>query len=554
MKKNKEYKKILRPPRLYINKKGHRYVKFRGKKMKIDSKLSNKNLVKVVINNMSEEKKRRRIIRKPLKKVNHSLIPPEANSSSMNLILRNLNDDLQKLKTKKLLLKNAINNNNEKDTPMITLKDVKEELPKIKDDEAIVLMKDKPPLKLNKKEIENKMNATKILKKELDKKEIEIKEKENLIKKQKEIADEEAKIKNEELNRIQDEKKKQEEEKKKIEQEEEDNRIRKENNKKIREGSLYFDSIKNKKPIFYLTHNPAPKQTKSLFKDEGDKLIMGSRGNKEKERIFADRKKKFEKDLESNINEIRKSDNPLDKIFIQKLDQKFEKKPMNEAFKITPAGRLTADPTIFNINIHDEEFENNEPQEEQEEEEAVQAVQEEEQEGEGLYLRGKGLWNDEIDKIMEPFKNEGYLGTISSDEIKNLIPKVKKGNKYSFIMNLSKKKDRGSHWIAVYIDPIDDMSLEYFDSLAQPPSKQFQKDIKYLIDKLKPDTYLKFKINKIKKQSDSTDTCGWMAIKFLEDRYNNIEFKDSTGYNDVKRGEKEANELKNNLTDGFGYI
>jgi hypothetical protein len=55
MKKVKEYKKITRPPRLYQDKKGKKYVKIRGKKIKIDSLLNNKNLVKVIVNNRSQE-------------------------------------------------------------------------------------------------------------------------------------------------------------------------------------------------------------------------------------------------------------------------------------------------------------------------------------------------------------------------------------------------------------------------------------------------------------------------------------------------------------------
>jgi hypothetical protein len=499
-------KKIKRPPRLFINKKGHRYVKLKGKRMKIDSKLSNKNLVKVVINNMSQEKKIKRRIRKPLLKANHSLRPPEATSSSMNnLIVKNLNDELQKLKNEK---KNLIENNK---TPTITEPKLIEEKPP--KDKAFV-MYGKKKFILDKNEVKNIMEA----KNKLEQTEAEKKK----IKKEKDKAEEELR------NREAEEKRIQKEEQKKRKNQEYLDKARKE-----------LDDIKKKS---HYKEKDRETGISYFFSQPKNNKFPTSKNLNDKTQYFQD-----------SLATLKKSHNAYDNFVHQKLTETIGDKPISEILRPSSKNKNNYlsdihfpsfeefDKTFIEKKMND--FENEEPNN-----------KEEEQEGEGIKLRGNGLWNDEIDEIMEPFKNEGFLGTISSDEIKTLIPKIKKNNKYSFIMNLSKKKDKGTHWIAVYIDPIDDMTLEYYDSLAQPPTKQFQEDIKYLIDKLKPDTYLKFKINKIKKQSDSTDTCGWMAIKFLEDRYNGIDFKDSTGYNDVKTGEKEANELKKSVTGGFGYI
>ena len=69
-------------------------------------------------------------------------------------------------------------------------------------------------------------------------------------------------------------------------------------------------------------------------------------------------------------------------------------------------------------------------------------------------------------------------------------------------------------------------------------SENFVKDIKPFIDKINPSVYLKFKINRIKHQSVSSENCGYFAMKFLMDRFNGKPWQDGSGYSDVR-------ELKN---------
>src|ERR1700678_2160238 len=116
-------------------------------------------------------------------------------------------------------------------------------------------------------------------------------------------------------------------------------------------------------------------------------------------------------------------------------------------------------------------------------------------------------------------------------------------------MNLDKSNQSGSHWVSVFIDPTKDKSLEYYDSFGDQPSK----DIKYVINKMHPDTYLKFKVNHIVQQSAKSNNCGIFAAKFLMDRFENYPFKDCTKFNDVKYGEETANKLKKQWHK-FGYI
>ena len=84
-------------------------------------------------------------------------------------------------------------------------------------------------------------------------------------------------------------------------------------------------------------------------------------------------------------------------------------------------------------------------------------------------------------------------------------------------------------------------------------SKEFMHNIKYVIDKIKPDTYLKFKVNRVVQQSAKSSNCGLFSMKFLTDRFEGYPFKDCTKYNDVKAGEKMANKLKKKFHK-FGYI
>jgi hypothetical protein len=149
----------------------------------------------------------------------------------------------------------------------------------------------------------------------------------------------------------------------------------------------------------------------------------------------------------------------------------------------------------------------------------------------------KGLWNYEIDEIMKDYKDkEGFLGVIPRDGLDYIYDKMEERKPLSFIMNtLGSNDKRVGHWVAINID---DDNVEYYDPLGDEPDDDFNEDIKSIVDKYNSSVFQKFKINKIKKQSDKTNTCGWHSMAFLVKRYNGEDFKDSTGYNDVINGEK----------------
>jgi hypothetical protein len=160
--------------------------------------------------------------------------------------------------------------------------------------------------------------------------------------------------------------------------------------------------------------------------------------------------------------------------------------------------------------------------------------------------KGKGLSTTEIGNMMDGVK--GFIGVYPANFLKMLPKNLPK--KFGFVMNLDKANKSGSHWVAVWVDTEQDLSVEYYDSFAREPSKDFLKQIKKLIDRLNINVYLKFKINRIQEQKTSTANCGWFAMKFIIDRKNGIPFKESTNYNDSTKGEKDIEEFKNK----FSYI
>ena len=166
--------------------------------------------------------------------------------------------------------------------------------------------------------------------------------------------------------------------------------------------------------------------------------------------------------------------------------------------------------------------------------------------GGGKVYSENGLYDDEIEKIMKKYVDKGFKGVYSINE----IPKIPVSDVMGFIMNLDPSYKPGSHWVAVYIDTKHDKSLEYYDSYADEPPKQFMKNINVLIKKLNPSVYLKFKVNRIVHQRANSSNCGWFAMKFLLDRFMGIPFKDCTGYSDILRSERNIESFK----EKFNYI
>ena len=155
-----------------------------------------------------------------------------------------------------------------------------------------------------------------------------------------------------------------------------------------------------------------------------------------------------------------------------------------------------------------------------------------------------GLWDYQIESMMKGVPN--FQGCIAADEVEKLPP----NKNMSFIMNLSPTNKSGSHWVACHMDTDNDREIDYYDSFGEEPSIDFLKQMKTLVNKIKPATYLKFKTNKIVDQRANSDTCGWHCMRFILDREHGVPFKETTGYSNVKQGEEKVKKLK----EKFGFI
>lgn len=178
----------------------------------------------------------------------------------------------------------------------------------------------------------------------------------------------------------------------------------------------------------------------------------------------------------------------------------------------------------------------------------------------------EGLTNINIDEIMTKFgaTKYGFQGTIPIDKIDTIKPTMKP---FSFIVNTDPSNKPGRHWIAIYIDPKNEKSLEIFDSFGEDPSedKTYQDylltGLKNLIDKLHLPYMLKMRMNMIQqqpifdKEGKYSTTCGYYAMKFILDRISGKSFIDASGLdyindiidlksNEINKFKKKIDKLK----------
>jgi len=164
-----------------------------------------------------------------------------------------------------------------------------------------------------------------------------------------------------------------------------------------------------------------------------------------------------------------------------------------------------------------------------------------------------GIYNDELEEIFSDKMNK-FLPVIASDKMHTLLPLVNKDTKkFGWIQNTEPQKSGGRHWVAYFID-VPNMEVNYYDSLVENdgiPPKESMKGLKKIIEKIRPDYYLKFKYNTIRDQNPSSKNCGYFALKFIMDRYRNVPFKSASAYDkvydDYGEGEKMIKRFKKYL-------
>lgn len=170
----------------------------------------------------------------------------------------------------------------------------------------------------------------------------------------------------------------------------------------------------------------------------------------------------------------------------------------------------------------------------------------------GSGMNSDGLWDDQLESALKSLPH--FKGVISLDE----LHKIPAAPKVSLIMNLDTSDKPGSHWVAVNIDAVGDKEINYFDPFGTPPPEMFMKDLKDLVKRINPKTFLKLKINNVVNQDERSNSCGPIAAQFLIDRSRGKSFKEATGFKECpqkdnsKQGEAKADKFR--AQNGFGYI
>lgn len=276
-----------------------------------------------------------------------------------------------------------------------------------------------------------------------------------------------------------------------------------------------------------------------ILKEEADIDIDINKLRVEKQSIKNKKEDEKEKLGEQGLrgqaygNALKLLTKPFDKM-LNELDKEISEK--DRLKDLTSKKKIDLSEEVLALNIREEDLNDNE--------EIINEIA-----GLGKNAPGEGMYSDQIEEAMSNVPN--FKGVISADEILTLKP----SNQMSWIMNLDDSNKPGSHWVAVMIDATNDKSIMYMDPFGDPPSARFLKDIKTLVDKIKPEHMLKLKINTVPNQRDETDTCGYQSMNFINKINKGMSFKDATGFKDIKQdntvqGEGQSNELKNQL--GYG--
>jgi hypothetical protein len=168
-------------------------------------------------------------------------------------------------------------------------------------------------------------------------------------------------------------------------------------------------------------------------------------------------------------------------------------------------------------------------------------------EGEAPYL------NDaQITFLMKSFPN--YLGTVPYDYISKLKPPS--DDVSSFIYNTEDHTKKGEHWSAVFISPLK-QRIYHYDSFGRAIPIRVREQIEELIHKNFPHMKLKLKINRIVNQANKSVKCGYYAMRFLWRMYSGDDWKDATGWNNIKQNEEEMHDFMENMggrLEKYGYL
>ena len=159
-----------------------------------------------------------------------------------------------------------------------------------------------------------------------------------------------------------------------------------------------------------------------------------------------------------------------------------------------------------------------------------------------IHIGADGMGTSQIEDFLKG-RTHHIIPCIPRDEMDSLLPYVSKNTKeFGFVFNSENHTQGGQHWRACYINT-ETGDCDFFDSLVSEPDKVFMKGITEIIKKIDPPIYLKFKINRVKIQSNTSANCGQFCCQFLDKMYHGGTFRQATYY-DCINGEKDVNKYK----------
>ena len=136
------------------------------------------------------------------------------------------------------------------------------------------------------------------------------------------------------------------------------------------------------------------------------------------------------------------------------------------------------------------------------------------------------LSNNEMYDINKKLKIKNLM-IINKDDLYG----IKYNNKYNYIINIDKKENNGSHWVAIYKNI-------YFDSYGLKPPNSIE-------DYFKKGYYMNDK--QIQPLNNNSQYCGWICMMFLHYMNNKYDKNKNDDYNNfidfIKLFDK--NKLKN---------
>jgi len=157
------------------------------------------------------------------------------------------------------------------------------------------------------------------------------------------------------------------------------------------------------------------------------------------------------------------------------------------------------------------------------------------------------LSNFGLERIMAPYRQDGFVGVIAADQIPTLSKFVNRSDIMAFIMNLDTSDKPGSHWVAVWINMTNNKygSIEvcYYDPLGDPATERTIKDLKQLLsNRIGLDVLPKFKQNLVPQQRANSNTCGYIAAQFLRRMFHGEPWSEATDYT-ITESERDARKL-----------